>query len=307
MSTALPSSSSYKPQLPEHAERFLQHLRVERQLAHPTVRAYRRDLKRFFADSLHADINHLSAHDMRRYSGSLKAAGLSSATIARNLSCLRTFFAYLIKRDVLTQNPASSVKTPKGATKVPAPLDVDQVQKLLAVTPQSKKQLRDRAIHELLYSSGLRLQELVNLDIGDIDFHERFVRVVGKGNKERSVPVGSKAIEALKSWLNTRTERHRDAPLFTGQANRRISPRTVQTNLKAAGRRALLSDAVHPHMLRHSFATHLLESSGELRAVQKLLGHADISTTQIYTHVDFQHLAKVYDLAHPRAKRRSSS
>lgn len=239
---------------------------------------------------------------MRDFASSLHRGGLSPRSIARHLSSVRGLFAFLLKRGELTANPAAGVRAPKADGRLPRTLDVDQAAHLFAMPPRTALDRRDRAMAELFYGSGLRLAELVGIDIIDADLGQGIVRVTGKGARTRIVPVGACACAALRDWLRTRPEAQPGDPLFTSRNGRRIAPRTVQMRLKKLAAATLGSDALHPHMLRHSFASHLLESSGDLRAVQELLGHADIGTTQIYTHLDYQHLAKVYDAAHPRAK-----
>ncbi|MEE8234476.1 MAG: tyrosine-type recombinase/integrase, partial [Gammaproteobacteria bacterium] len=211
----------------------------------------------------------------------------------------------LLNADIVTQNPAVGLVTPKTPKKLPNTLDADQATQLVEIDATDPCAVRDKAIFELMYSSGLRLSELVNLNLESIDFADTIVTVIGKGNKTRKVPVGRYAIKAIKAWLKQRTAMIDSdlAALFVSNWGRRISIRTVQQRLRGWAIKQGLATHVHPHMLRHSFATHMLESSGDLRAVQELLGHADISTTQVYTHLDFQHLARVYDEAHPRAKR----
>jgi len=222
------------------------------------------------------------------------------------LSAVRTFLSYLIETGVLKANAAVHVQAPKPPRRLPATLDADQVASLLAISGEEPLTLRDRAILELFYSSGLRLAELVGLDLGDVDAADRTVRVLGKGSKTRVVPVGKQALAALHDWLQVRPElaRHGELALFVTRRGERVSARAVQLRVNEWARRQGAPTGVHPHMLRHSFATHVLESSGDLRAVQEMLGHASLSTTQIYTHLDFQHLAHVYDQAHPRARRR---
>jgi integrase/recombinase XerC len=208
----------------------------------------------------------------------------------------------------MAANPASDVPSPKLPGRLPKTLDVDQIARLLELEGDDPLVLRDRAVMELFYSSGLRLSELTGLDVADLDLAEGLVRVTGKGGKERIVPVGRKAREALTQWLNARREILGEAAeeaLFVSRLGRRLSTRSVQTRVREWARRLGMATGVHPHQLRHSFATHLLESSGDLRAVQELLGHANIGTTQIYTHLDFQHLARIYDKSHPRARKRS--
>jgi integrase/recombinase XerC len=202
----------------------------------------------------------------------------------------------------LANNPATGVRAPRIAKKLPRVLDTDQAAQLLVGSVTTPIEKRDRALLELFYGSGIRLAELVGLDIQDLDLANGNARVLGKGRKTRIVPLGSHTVTALQAWLSTRSDQQPEDPVFVGRGNQRISPRTVQLRVKRAGMKALGVDSIHPHLLRHSFASHLLESSGDLRAVQELLGHSDISTTQIYTHLDFQHLAKVYDVSHPRAR-----
>lgn len=289
-------------------DRFIAHLTVERRASPHTVAAYRRDLARFLAEhepSRNANAYHPA--DVRRFAGRLHAAGLSPRSVARHLSSLRALFAFLVQRGELDANPAAGVRAPKRRDALPKTLDADQTARLFSATAESKLDIRDRAMAELLYGSGLRLAELVAIDRRDLDLHGGFVKVTGKGSKERVVPLGGPTIEAIQAWLATRPNASGSEPLFTARGAARISPRSVQLRLKKLALRTAGNDGVHPHMLRHSCASHLLESSGDLRAVQELLGHADISTTQIYTHVDFQHLAKVYDAAHPRAHSRSKA
>jgi integrase/recombinase XerC len=222
------------------------------------------------------------------------------------LSAVRTFLSFLVETGVLPSNAAVHVQAPKPPRRLPSTLDADQVASLLAVSEEDPLALRDRAILELFYSSGLRLAELVGLSLGDVDVADRTVRVLGKGSKARIVPVGRHALAALRDWLQVRPQLapHGELALFVSRRGQRVSPRTVQTRVNEWAKRRGAPTGVHPHMLRHSFATHMLESSGDLRAVQEMLGHASLSTTQVYTHLDFQHLANVYDQAHPRARKR---
>ena len=286
------------------ADRFLEHLKVERRSSPNTVAAYRRDLKRFADDVGAEPSSTVTGHDVRAFAARLHAGGLSPRSIARHLSSVRGLFAFLIRRGELGANPASGIRAPKHRQRLPKTLDVDQTAQLFASPAKTPIDMRDRAIAELLYSCGLRLAELVAIDVRDLDLANGFVTVTGKGGKTRVVPVGQAAREAVAAWLATRLDVRASDALFTSRRDTRISPRSVQLRLKKLALAASGSDALHPHMLRHSFASHLLESSGDLRAVQELLGHANISTTQIYTHLDFQHLAKVYDAAHPRARSR---
>ena len=245
----------------------------------------------------------VTALDIRNYILHLRRCDLSQKSIGRALYCLRSLFKYLANRGLVTNNPASQVRVPKISKRIPKVLDVDQVTTLLDKQAETKLQKRDKAMIEVLYSTGIRLSELVGLNVNSISASEGLIRVVGKGNKERVVPLGSVAKSAIGDWLETREGYKPNDPLFTSNRNRRISARSVQLRLKKWGEKTLLSDVVHPHLMRHSFASHMLESSSDLRSVQEMLGHSNISTTQIYTHLDFQHLAKVYDNAHPRSNR----
>ena len=294
--------------LREAAARFVEHLRVEKRASPHTVAAYARDLERFAASTGDLSLTDIQGHHVRAFAGRMHAQGLSPRSIARQLSSVRGLFAFLVRRRELRTNPANGVRAPKGPRRLPKTLDTDQAAQLFTAPAAggaaSERDLRDRAMVELFYSSGLRLAELVAADVRDLDLQSGFVTVTGKGDKERIVPVGRAAQEALRGYLAKRPTARGEDPLFAGRAGRRISARNVQLRLKRLAAMASGNDGVHPHMLRHSFASHLLESSGDLRAVQELLGHANLSTTQIYTHLDYQHLAKVYDAAHPRARAR---
>ena len=303
------------PSEPSEAAEFLTRLRTERRLSPHTLAAYRRDLKALFAYCAESGITSLEQIDtltVRQFAAASHRRGLKPRSIMRRLSATRTFLAFLVERGVLKANPAVHVQAPRPARRLPRTLDVDQVASLLALDGADPLTLRDRAILELFYSSGLRLSELVGLDWSDIDLHDRTVRVTGKGDKTRIVPVGRVAVEALQRWREARAVLARGTaepaglaePVFISRTGARLSRRSVQSRLEYWARRQGAPARVHPHLLRHSFATHMLESSGDLRAVQELLGHASLSTTQVYTHVDFQHLAQVYDKAHPRARRR---
>ncbi len=275
-------------------------LHVKRYSPH-TIAAYRRDLTQFLDDNGLTDWQDTRAHHISAHVASLHRNGMARKTIARKLSSLRAFFDWLGER--VSHNPARGVRAPKTPSKLPQVLDVDQMQGLLDFHPTSAIERRDLAIMELLYSSGLRLSELTNLNCEDLDFDRAMVQVLGKGRKARLVPVGRRARGAIESMLADRTDARAGAPLFINKFGKRLGGRSIQERLKRYGVRQLGSNALHPHMLRHSFASHLLESSGDLRSVQEMLGHENISTTQIYTHLDFQHLAEVYDSAHPRARR----
>ena len=293
----------------KHLSDFLQRLKTERRLSPHTVVAYQRDLNALLGFCEREKIETFAALDsyqVRRFAAEAHRRGLNARSVARRLSAVRTFLSFLVELDVVTANSAVHVQAPKPARRLPATLDADQVASLLAISGDDPLTIRDRAILELFYSSGLRLAELVGLNLGDVDVADRTVRVLGKGSKTRVVPVGREALRAVHDWLQVRTEiaPHGELALFVSRAGKRISPRSVQARVNTWARRQGTPTGVHPHMLRHSFATHLLESSNNLRAVQEMLGHASLSTTQIYTHLDFQHLAQVYDQAHPRAKKR---
>ena len=284
--------------------RYIEFLAHEKRCSSHTVAAYRRDLTAFRENLEEQDWAACRPWHVRAHLARLHASGRSPRTMARVLSSLRAFFAFAVRHDVLQANPAAGIVGPKRGKPLPKVLDIDRAARLFDAKPRSKTELRDRAMVEILYGCGVRLAELVGIDLKDVDLANGFATVTGKGNKTRIVPLGEPAVEAIGAWLATRPGASPSAPLFTGRGEGRISPRTVQLRLKKLSATELGTDALHPHMLRHSFASHLLESSGDLRAVQELLGHADIATTQIYTHLDFQHLAKVYDAAHPRAKAR---
>jgi integrase/recombinase XerC len=295
----------------EWIERFLSHLAHERRLSGHTAAAYRHDLRAladFGARRRLTAWRRLDHAHIRAFAAAQHGAGMSPRSIQRRLSAARTFFDYLMREGHGTRNPAQGVSAPKTKKRLPATLDADQMGRLLAFRVEGTLSARDKAIMELFYSSGLRLAELVSLTVTSIDLADRTVRVVGKGSKTRIVPIGRQAIAALKLWLRARAPlvKNGSGALFVGKSGRPLSVRAVQLRVGAWGRRQGIGVHVHPHMFRHSFATHLLESSGNLRGVQELLGHADIGTTQIYTHLDFQHLATVYEAAHPRARRRSA-
>jgi integrase/recombinase XerC len=292
-------------------EEFLGRLNVERRFSPHTLAAYRRDVTALLGFCERERLGSLSAIDsytVRRFAAESHRRGLSPRSIARRLSAVRTFLSFLVETRRLAANAAVHVQAPKPSRRLPATLDADQVARLLAFNGNDPLDVRDRAILELFYSSGLRLAELVALDIPDVDFADCTVRVTGKGRKTRIVPVGRYALAALRDWLRVRGELATAVgsgqALFIGRRGDRLSRRNVQMRVRAWARRQGAPVSVHPHMLRHSFATHLLESSGNLRAVQELLGHASLSTTQVYTHLNFQHLAQAYDQAHPRARRR---
>jgi integrase/recombinase XerC len=292
--------------------RFLAHLSTERRLSPHTDSNYRRDLELFIAHCEKQGIGEWTAVDsqhVRAFAALEFRRGHSPRTIQRRLSALRSFCNFLLREEAITANPAVEVQAPRAKKRLPATLDVDQMAQLLSFRTDGELSVRDKAIMELFYSSGLRLSELTALDMQDVDLHDRTVRVTGKGNKTRIVPIGRYAVEALSRWLRERATVASigESALFVAHAGQRLGPRAVQLRIADWAKRQGLGVHVHPHMFRHSFATHLLESSQDLRGVQELLGHANISTTQIYTHLDFQHLAKIYDAAHPRARRKPSS
>lgn len=288
-------------------EAFIDHLRVERAMSAHTLDAYRRDLAEFarwcaeqgIDDPSRADTNHI-----RAWVAAEHRRGLSPKSLQRHLSSCRSWFRWLLKNGVVAANPADGVRGPKAPRNLPQVLDVDEAVQLVELDTDAQLGTRDRALLELLYSSGLRVSELCGLHWNALDLGNGLVTVTGKGSKQRTVPVGSHACRALEAW-RVESQPRTDAPVFPGRGGAPITTRAVQVRLRQLAQRQGVYKRVHPHLLRHSFASHMLESSGDLRAVQELLGHADISTTQIYTHLDFQHLAKVYDGAHPRAKRKS--
>ena len=292
-------------------DEYINNLVSIRRLSPHTTKNYRRDLEEAatFFESTENPFT-LSQHDIRAFTNKLHRKGLASKSIQRKLSSLRQFFDYFIKQRQCENNPALGVSPPKSGRKLPKVMDTDQLNQLLNYTPEDWHGIRDKAILELLYSSGLRLAEIAALNHDDIDFSSHVITVTGKGSKQRQVPMGKAAISALQSWLqirnlntNEQQPTENNAAIFISQRGNRISHRNIQDRLKKLGITRETQQGLHPHLLRHSFASHILESSGDLRAVQELLGHSDISTTQIYTHLDFQHLAKTYDQAHPRAKK----
>ncbi len=292
--------------LEELLEQFLIHLRDERQVSAKTVIAYDRDLKKvlgFAAENGLADPTALSPAQIRSFASGLRRQGLSGRSIARNLSALRGWFEWLIREQQADRNPAQGLRAPKSPRRLPKALDPDEVERLLSFPGDDWLAVRDRAMLELFYSSGLRLAELATLTVKSFSAGDETVRVLGKGRKQRVLPVGSKARQALAHWRRCRLSlKMASEALFVSQRGGALSHRGIQARVAQRAKQMGLWQRVHPHMLRHSFASHLLESSGQLRAIQELLGHSDIATTQVYTHLDFQHLAKVYDAAHPRAR-----
>jgi len=287
---------------------FIDYLAAERMFSGHTLSNYRRDLDQLAVYCSQQSLSQwldLDTRLLRRYIAQQHSRGLSGKSLQRKLSACRSFYRYLIREGRLTSNPALAVNAPKSAKKLPKPLDVDQLSEMLNQPACDPLEIRDLAILELFYSSGLRLAELVSLDLNHLDLRGASLRVTGKGRKTRQLPIGHQAMTALDQWLPIREQltTPEQTALFVSQRGSRLGPRAIQLRLKRWGLATGTQGKLHPHRLRHSFASHLLESSGDLRAVQELLGHADISTTQIYTHLDFQHLAEVYDNAHPRAKK----
>ncbi len=290
---------------------FIIYITTEKQLSIHTQTNYKRDLEKFIqyctTYSL-TQLNTIKVQHIRQMVAHFHRQGLGGKSLSRWLSALRSFFEFAIRNAWMTNNPADAIQAPRSPKKLPKTLDVDQAAQFVAIEGDSVLALRDRALLELIYSSGLRLAEAVGLNILDIDLNDALVTVTGKGNKTRVLPIGSHAITAIKAWLPQRKLylKTENAALFITQRGTRITHRAVQLRMQQLSIRQGMDTPVHPHMLRHSFASHMLESSSDLRLVQEMLGHANISTTQIYTHLDFQHLAKVYDSAHPRAQRKKN-
>lgn len=301
------------PDISQLLEAYQRHLSDEKHYSPLTVSAYLRDLQAFIDWLSASDHNVLllqvKIHHVRGWLSKLHHGGLAVKTMQRKLSSVRRFYHWLLREDYVEANPVTGLSPPPEQQRLPETLTAEQLDYLLLLQPENPIEFRDCAILELFYSSGLRLSELVGLDLADLDLQQGMVRVLGKGNKQRDLPVGRQAIKALNAWLAVRPELcdAEEPALFVSKQRRRISARSVQLRLQYWQRERGLGQKLHPHKLRHSFASHLLESSGDLRAVQELLGHADISTTQIYTHLDFQHLANVYDQAHPRARRKKEA
>ncbi|MES1924481.1 tyrosine recombinase XerC [Salinisphaera sp. T31B1] len=293
--------------LSERIATFIDHLAHERRASAHTRGAYRRDLNavaEWLGERAVDDWSRVTPADLREFMAARHRGGLAPASLARNLSALRSFYVWQMREGWVRANPAVDVRAPKRASKLPETVDVDDLAGMLDVVPEAEIDIRDHALLELFYSAGLRLAEAIGLDTVDLDTSAGEARVLGKGARQRTVPVGRRAIDALERWLLIRPGwADADEPaLFVSQRGRRISRSSVAARMDAWARRHGLPVHLHPHKLRHSFATHVLESSADLRAVQELLGHAHIATTQIYTHLDFAHLARVYDAAHPRAR-----
>jgi integrase/recombinase XerC len=295
-----------------HITQFLQYLQTEKRYSEHTLSNYARDLAALasFKQQALQDKNwqQLTAQDIRAFAANNHREGLGGKSIARRLSASRSFFKYLLREGVLKYNPADGVSAPKSEKKLPTAMDADSLNRLLERPSNKPADIRDHAMLELFYSAGLRLSELVSLDIRDMQSSDGQLSITGKGAKDRKVMVGDKAQKAIARWLDVRAKFAKtssDDALFLNQQGGRLSPRGVQQRIQLLAKKRGLGRNLHPHMMRHSFATHLLESSSDLRAVQELLGHSNISTTQIYTHLDFQHLADTYDSAHPRAKKKT--
>lgn len=296
----------------EWLSHYRQHLLNERRLSPLTIKNYLRDLELFqeYCNSTQTiGWDRVDTHLVRNFVAARHRKGLCGRSLQRHLSSVRSFYNFLLRERHMQSNPATGVSAPRSARKLPGTLDVDQMQQLLTPGNGDLLSLRDLAMMELLYSSGLRLAELISLNLEDVDMQDATVRVTGKGAKTRIVPVGRMARQVIQTWKQRRAEiaSVEERALFVSRRGTRMSPRAIQQRLQQWGIKSGSGTRLHPHKLRHSFASHLLESSGDLRAVQELLGHADISTTQIYTHLDFQHLAKVYDQAHPRAGKKTRS
>ncbi len=289
--------------------RFFSYLQAERRYSPHTLAAYRRDLKHFLAavNRQHPETinwDDITQAQVRAAVAKLHRQGLSGRSLQRLLSSVRTLYNYLCRHQLARQNPAEGIPAPRSPKRLPNTLSAGELDLLLEMKTDSFVGSRDRAMMELLYACGLRLSELTGLDMTDIDWQQQTVKVTGKGQKQRQVPFGSKAKQALESWLQHRSLviNNDEKAVFISRRGSRISNSSVQQRLKKRAMEQGLDSSIYPHMLRHSFASHILESSNDLRAVQELLGHANLSTTQIYTHLDFQHLAGVYDSAHPRAR-----
>ncbi|CAG9934370.1 tyrosine recombinase XerC [Candidatus Nitrotoga arctica] len=287
---------------------FLDHLRNERRYSPLTAENYSRDIRRLFKLAGVTPLNELKNHQIRRFVAQLHGSGLGGKSLARMLSAWRTFYFYLIRDHQFKDNPCIGLRAPKSARNLPHALSPDEAVRMVELpTTGDILAVRDKAMFELFYSSGLRLAELVSLDPVALDFADAAVRVIGKGAKTRIVPLGSYAISALQAWLALRGQlaKRDETALFVNRNGSRIGSRAVQLRMSGWGIKQGISSGVHPHLLRHSFASHVLQSSGDLRAVQEMLGHTSISTTQVYTHLDFQYLSKIYDAAHPRAKKKT--
>mgnify|MGYP000683941813 CR=1 FL=1 len=292
----------------EYIQHYLEYIKFEKRLSPLTVKNYHRDIELLLEISPQIILNKFSIDDIRRSVSSLHARGLNGKSLSRMISAWRGLFDFLNQRFNFTHNPTLGIKPPKDKKQLPQTLSIDQTMKLVAINDTTFLGIRDHAIIELFYSSGLRLSELINLKIQDINFEDGTVIIFGKGGKSRIVPAGKYAINAIQKWITLRNTikniNEKDFTLFLSKNGKSLSPRSIQYRLKIWAKKQGIPENIHPHLLRHSFATHILQSSQDLRAVQELLGHANITTTQIYTHLDFQHLSKIYDQSHPRAKKK---
>ncbi len=293
----------------ENLNNFLTYLQGERGLSARTIKAYHRDLDqllRFLATEQISQATQVTQHHIRALIAQQHRRGLGGKSLQRMLSAIRSFYRWMLREGIARNNPATQVRAPKNPRHLPVTLDVDSISQLLDIPCDTPLAIRDKAIMELFYSSGLRLSELAGLHWEQIDLPSGMLTVVGKGNRSRMVPVGRMAAEALLEWRKVRSQftSFEQPHIFVSRQGNPLATRSIQARIRYWAKRQGLPQNIYPHLLRHSFASHMLESSGNLRAVQELLGHADISTTQVYTHLDFQHLAKVYDKAHPRAKKK---
>ena len=309
MTDAAPVLSKVEGANQKYLQGYLAWLRNEKRYSALTAENYARDLGHLFELAAGTPLASLRIHHIRRYIAQLHSKGLGGRSLARMLSAWRGFFTYLMRDHGLADNPCVGLRAPKSPKTLPQALSPDEAARMVDLPADTPEAMRDKAMFELFYSSGLRLAELVSLDLEPMraDIRAGEVRVTGKGSKTRIVPLGTFAATALRAWLAVRGQLAKaDEPaLFVGQRGTRITPRVVQLRMKRWGIKQGIASNVHPHLLRHSFATHVLQSSGDLRAVQEMLGHASISTTQVYTHLDFQYLSKIYDAAHPRAKKKT--
>ena len=308
--------SEARLQLPEPLDtqltRYLVYLKNERAYSSHTISNYRRSLISLVTFLAGQDIKawpQVTEGDLKQWLVQFRTARLKASSISLKLSAVKGLFNFLLVKRMVEHDPSALLQAPKQEKRLPKNIDVDEVSQLLNFTPEATIEFRDKAIMELFYSSGLRLSELASLSLSDLQLQQGELLVTGKGNKQRVVPVGRLAIDAIQQWIKVRGEFNKDnlPALFISKLGNRLSTRQIQQRLKYWAQRQGLASSLHPHKIRHSFATHMLESSQDLRAVQELLGHANLSTTQVYTHLDFQHLAKVYDSAHPRARQKDKS
>ncbi|MDC0183117.1 tyrosine recombinase XerC [Nitrosomonadales bacterium] len=289
-------------------EEYKKFIKFEKRLSSASVKSYLRDINDLLELMGNKKLENYSVEDIRKNISILHSKGLNGKSLSRMISSWRGLFNFLINKYKFKKNPTLGIKAPKSEKLLPQTLSVDQIIKLINIKDDSFLGIRDHAILELFYSSGLRLSELVDLKINNINFEDGTITVIGKGNKERIIPMGSYASKAIKQWLSLRKNLGQEASgesiLFSKKDGQKLTARAIQYRLKFWAKKQGIPENIHPHLMRHSFASHLLQSSQDLRAVQELLGHENISTTQIYTHLDFQHLSKIYDKAHPRAKKK---